>query len=165
MTKKGLLYQPHKSSLGGLDANIMALLCYLATGIIAWIPYVQYIAWLAPLVLYFLEKESPLVRFHAMQAFVIQAVVQAVNIVLSVLITILAPFWAADAVSFMFGLGGGIFSIIIFLIHLIILAFQIAALAFEIIAIIKAYQYVAYPIPVIGGIAEKAAAKMPNNIS
>lgn len=162
MAKEGLLYQPHKSSLGGLDANIMALLCYLATGIIAWIPYVQYVAWLAPLIIYFVEKESPLVRFHAMQAFVIQAVVQAVNIVLSILMTILIPFWAADAVSFMFGLGGGIFSIIILLIKLIIFAFEIVALVFEIIAIIKAYKYIAYPIPVIGGIAEKAAAKMPN---
>ncbi len=34
-------YQPHRSSLGGLDANIMALLCYLVTFVGGLIPVVK----------------------------------------------------------------------------------------------------------------------------
>ena len=78
-------YQPHRSSLGGLDANIMALLCYLVTFVGGLIPVVKYVAWLLPLVIVFLEKESGLVKFHAMQAFVLNLI----SFVVTVLITIL----------------------------------------------------------------------------
>lgn len=77
-------YQPHRSSLGGLDANIMALLCYLVTFVGGLIPVVKYVAWLLPLVIVFLEKESGLVKFHAMQAFVLNLI----SFVVTVLITI-----------------------------------------------------------------------------
>ena len=41
------IVEPHKSSIGNLDANVMALLAYLATGILMYIPYIKYVAWLA----------------------------------------------------------------------------------------------------------------------
>ena len=61
---------PHRSSLG-MDAHVMALLCYLAAFVLAWIPYIQYVAPLAPLIIFFIEKESPFVKFHAIQAFIL----------------------------------------------------------------------------------------------
>ena len=87
-------YQPHRSSLGGLDANIMALLCYLVTFVGGLIPVVKYVAWLLPLVIVFLEKESGLVKFHAMQAFVLNLI----SFVVTVLITILTVVGAGAAV-------------------------------------------------------------------
>ncbi|NLF21130.1 MAG: hypothetical protein GX588_06935, partial [Clostridiaceae bacterium] len=48
---KNELYPPHKSSLGNLDANVLALLAYLAAVVVGWIPVLRYGAWLAPLVL------------------------------------------------------------------------------------------------------------------
>ena len=87
-------YQPHRSSLGGLDANIMAVLCYLVTFVGGLIPVVKYVAWLLPLVIVFLEKESGLVKFHAMQAFVLNLI----SFVVTVLITILTVVGARAAV-------------------------------------------------------------------
>ena len=51
-------YQPHRFSLGGLDANIMALLCYLVTLVGGLIPVVKYVAWLLPLRSYSWKREA-----------------------------------------------------------------------------------------------------------
>ena len=76
---------PHKSSLGGLDANLMALLCYVAAFVIGLIPGIRYVAFLAPLALYFLEKGSRFVKFHAMQAFMLQLLYMLLNLILSLI--------------------------------------------------------------------------------
>ncbi len=57
---KNELYSAHKSSIGDLNANVMAMLCYIASVVIMWIPVVRYVAWLVPLILFFMEKESSL---------------------------------------------------------------------------------------------------------
>ncbi|MGD9560353.1 MAG: hypothetical protein AB7V55_07095, partial [Oscillospiraceae bacterium] len=56
---------PHKSSLGNIAANLVAMVCYLCL-LVFWS--------LAPVVLlvvFFCEKKSLLVRFHAMQAMLL----------------------------------------------------------------------------------------------
>lgn len=141
--------EAHQSSIGGLQANMMALLCYLIGAILAFIPVIMHVAWLAPLVIFFLEKESRFVKFHAMQAFALSAV----GVLLGLLVSLLfggmiaaaglgaapaAGFWGSAALV---GVLASIISVVI--------------LVFAIIAMIKAYKYTEYHIPLLGGIAAK----------
>lgn len=147
---KNEVYPPHKSSLGNIDANIMALLAYLATTVIGWIPGIRYVAWLAPLVLFFLEKDSRFIKFHSMQAFLLQAVGSIINFILSVIIggllsTMLFNYSNVGAVRL------GAFGVI----SIIGLLVSIAITVFAVIAMIGAYQYKETHIPLIGSLAEK----------
>ncbi len=46
---------PHRSSLG-MDANVMALLCYIGAFVLSWIPVIQWVAPAAPLVIFFINR-------------------------------------------------------------------------------------------------------------
>lgn len=64
-------YSPHQSSIAHMDANIMAVLTYILPIVAAYLPIVWRIAWLIPVLIFFLEKESNLVKFHAMQSILL----------------------------------------------------------------------------------------------
>ncbi|WP_303791146.1 DUF4870 domain-containing protein [Anaerotruncus colihominis] len=147
-------YQPHRSSLGGLDANIMALLCYLVTFVGGLIPVVKYVAWLLPLVIVFLEKESGLVKFHAMQAFVLNLISFVVTVIIAILTVVgTGAAVAAGSAAATFGVLG--------VLGIVSLAISIAILVFSIIAMVKSYGYRVYNIPLIGGIAQALVSKFP----
>ena len=149
---------PHKSSLGGLDANLMALLCYVAAFVIGLIPGIRYVAFLAPLVLYFLEKNSRFVKFHAMQAFILELLYMLLGLILSLIGTAVV---AGSATSLLTGSavglgtaigGGAVFAVLTGIV-------SIVAWVFAIIAAIKAYGYTEYEIPMLGGIARTLMGK------
>lgn len=146
-------YQPHRSSLGGLDANIMALLCYLVTTIAGFIPVIRYVAFLLPFVIVFVEKESGLVRFHAMQAFMLNLVSMALSVVLGILLSVLGVSLAFFSWSATAGVAAitGIISLVI----------GIAAIVFSILAMIKAYNYTEYDIPLLGALSRSFLTKFP----
>ncbi|HYE82509.1 MAG TPA: hypothetical protein VEG39_10150 [Clostridia bacterium] len=77
---------PHKSAIGGMDANVLALIAYIASAALGFIPLLRYFAWLAPLAIFFMEKESGFVKFNAMQSFVLNLIGAALGFVVSVLI-------------------------------------------------------------------------------
>ncbi|NLF79664.1 MAG: DUF4870 domain-containing protein [Clostridia bacterium] len=150
MNAKAVKVQPHKSSLGNTDANLMALLVYLAPIILAWIPGIKYIAWAVPLIVFFIEKDSKFVKFHSMQAILLSAVGAVLGFILSVIIA------GAIAVGYAgnYGYGAlGALGIVSFL----ALVITIIIIVFEIIAMVRAYGYVAYRIPLIGNWAAKIA--------
>lgn len=146
--------QPHKSSIGDIQANIMALLCYLAAGILAFVPGIRYIAWLAPLVLFFIEKESRFIKFHAMQAFVLNAISTILSLLVSLVfrsvftVSVYNPYSAYSAIGFA-GIIGMLTSVI-----------SIVMLVLAILAMVKAYKYLEYRIPLIGGISVKVMEKV-----
>ncbi len=142
---KNELYPPHKSSLGNLDANVLALLAYLAAVVVGWIPVLRYGAWLAPLVLFFVEKNSKFVRFHAMQAFVLQVISSAIAFLVSVVFggVIRAVVDNIYSLAIITGLTG-----------LVVTLVSIAISVFAILAMVGAYNYKETHIPVVGGIAE-----------
>lgn len=146
---------PHRSSLG-MDANTMALLCYLAAFILAWIPVIQYVAWAAPLVIFFIEKESPFVKFHAMQAFILQAVNFVFLVIFGIIIAVVnAAYYASGNYLMNFGAAAGaaiIFTVILGIVGIILTIFAI-------IAMVKAQGYFEYKIPVVGNLAEKFSKK------
>lgn len=145
---------PHRSSLG-MDANIMALLCYLAAFILGWIPVIKYVAPLAPLVIFFLEKQSPFVKFHAMQAFIIQVISWAIGIIFSIIIAIA---WSSVAYGDIYGSFSASLGItgVLGAISAII---GVVLTIFDIIAMVKAHGYFEYKVPVVGGLAEKFSKK------
>lgn len=145
-----LKVNPHRSSLG-MDANTLSLLCYLASFILAWIPGVKYVAWAAPLVIFIIEKESLFVRFHAMQAFILQ-IVNWVFVV--VLLGVVMNFVTYVGLTLYYGVtSAGL--ILATLLAIVLGLFAVVLTIFAIIALVKAGGYYEYKIPVIGNLAMK----------
>ncbi len=124
-----------KTSLGGLDQNMAAMLCYLTMiccglGIIV------------SLVFFITEKTSRFVRFHALQALFLAGLSIALSIVFSILQVILV---SADLGVVALGLG------------IIRLLIGLALLGVCILCGIKANQNQMFKLPVLGDLAEKAA--------
>jgi uncharacterized membrane protein len=128
---------PGKSSTG-LDENIAALLSYI-------------LGWVSGLVFFLIEKDSKLVRFHAMQSILLCVLALIVCIagwiVTFVLVLILAQL--ADVMGALAGL-------VATLVWLIIGA---ALLIAFIMCLVKAYQGQFFKLPVIGNLAEKIVNK------
>jgi len=141
------IYEPHKSSIGGLDANLMALIAYLGGAVLGLIPGVKYVAFLVPIIIFILEKDSEFVKFHAMQSILLSVVGLIFAIIIAIISAILVATMSYGAL--------GAFSIILIITWLI----SIALLVFFIIAAVKAYKYQIYKMPLIGNIAAKIAIK------
>lgn len=146
-------YEPHKSSLGGLDANIMALLAYVIAIILNFIPFIQWVAWIAPLIIYLQEKDSQLVKFHAAQAFVLGLIGAVIYIIMNIITW--ATFSSLSGIAYYLGGGFAVTAVIGTIVGILI------AIA-EIIAMINAYQNKEWSIPIIGGLAEKFKEKVGN---
>ncbi|MEG1254324.1 hypothetical protein [Clostridium sp.] len=141
-------WEPHKSSIVDMDANVIALFIYGAAIITIFIPGISYISWLVPIIIYFLEKDSSFVKFHAMQGFLLNIAGIIIKFIILVIIggsaglLLFNPFaygvWGTMIIA---GLFTGIVSIIITI--------------FEIICMVKAYNYKGYKIPLVGNLAEK----------
>ena len=65
---KDTAYPPHKSSLG-LNANLFTLLFYAVMIAITWLSFSKYFAWIAPIVIFIIERNSKFVKFYAVQGF------------------------------------------------------------------------------------------------
>lgn len=145
----------HTSSIGNTDANVIAIIAYISSGILSFVPVVKYVAWLAPLIFFLIEKNSGFVKFHAMQAFILNlfgAILGfLVGIVLSSILAVATLYSSYSSTAFAFGFGAfGVVGITTLLIGLVILVFAI-------IAIFKAYKWEEYYIPLVGKVAEKFA--------
>jgi uncharacterized membrane protein len=126
-----------KSSTG-LDENLAALLSYIAT-------------WVSGLVFFLIEKDSRLVRFHAMQAILLGATAAVGGIVLWiawVVITLIAG-QIADILGTLVGLVFG----------LVLGVFYLAVVVAWVLCLIKSYQGQFYKLPVLGNFAEKFSTK------
>ena len=129
--------QVAKSSTG-LDENIAALLSYIA-------------GWITGLVFFLIEKDSRLVRFHAMQSLILSGGGVVLLIVLWVFIGIS---------SIIIGQVSGILSFLVSMVlGLVATVVGIAILVGAIIGLVKAYQGQYFKLPVVGNLAEKYSAK------
>ena len=128
---------PAKSSTG-LDENLAALLSYIAT-------------WLSGLVFFLIEKDSRLVRFHAMQAILLGAAAAVGGIVLWVLWVVVTLIFAqiADILGTLAGLVMG----------LLLGVFYLAIVIAWVMCLIKSYQGQFFKLPVLGNFAEKFSTK------
>jgi uncharacterized membrane protein len=128
---------PGKSSLG-LDENIASLLAYL-------------FGWVSGLIFFLLEKDSKLVRFHAMQSILFNVVILVLTVVLWIVtfVLVLTLAMLPDVMGSLIGL----------LTSLLWLVFSIALLAAWILCVVRAYQGQFFKLPIIGNMAEKIVNK------
>jgi uncharacterized membrane protein len=148
-------YEPHKSSIGGLDANIAALLAYLVALILNFIPGAHWFTWLVPLIFFFIEKNSMLVKFHAAQAFVLGVIGAIIYIILDIISTAIAWSSVTSWLTGGWGFTGGIVAV-----SIIAAIVGILIAVFEILAMVNAYKWKEYSIPWVGGLAEKFSSKV-----
>ena len=129
--------QTTKSSTG-LDENIAALLSYI-------------FGWLSGLIFFLIEKDSRLVRFHAMQSLLLNISLVVIAIVLWVVWIVMFFIGGAigDLVGTLFGLIGTLLWVV----------FWIGILVAWIICLVKAFQGQYFKLPIIGNFAEKFSAK------
>ena len=129
--------QAGKSSTG-LDENVAALLSYVMT-------------WLTGLIFFLIEKDSRLVRFHAMQALILGIIAVVASFVL----------WFAYFVIIIIAsqISGALGSLVSLLLGLVIFVFFAAILVGWILGMIKAFQGQYFKLPVIGNFAEKFSQK------
>ena len=129
--------QTTKSSTG-LDENIAALLSYI-------------FGWVSGLIFFLMEKDSRLVRFHAMQSILFNVLIIVLVIVFWILTFILVLIGAA--------IGDVIGTIFSLLATLLWLAFSVGILIAWILCLVKAFQGQYFKLPIIGNFAEKFSAK------
>jgi uncharacterized membrane protein len=129
--------QTPKSSTG-LDENVAALLSYV-------------FGWLSGLIFFLIEKDSRLVRFHAMQSLLFNVLIAIVGIAL----------WVVTFIILIVGtqLPGFVGAILSLLTTLIWIVFCIGILIAWVMCLIKAFQGVYFKLPIIGNFAEKFSAK------
>ena len=126
-----------KSSTG-LDDNIAALLTYI-------------FGWVSGLIFFLIEKDSKLVRFHAMQAILFNVLVIVVLIIFWIVFGIL--FVILAQISEAIGGLAGILGLLLWL------AFAVAVLGGVILCMVRAYQRKFFKLPIIGNMAEKIVNK------
>ena len=125
--------QMTKSSTG-LDENVASLLSYV-------------FGWLSGLIFFLIEKDSRLVRFHAMQSILLNVLIAIIAIVLWIVTVVLVFAGAA--------LGDALGAILGLLSTLIWLVFSLGLLIAWVMCLVKAFQSQYFKLPVIGNFAEK----------
>ncbi len=148
-----------KSSIGDMNANIMAIVAYIGGGILAFVPVVCYFAWVVPVVVLLMEKKSGLVKKSAAQSIVIQLIVAIVALILNVIVyNIILSSITANPWNYFTGAATGLS-----VVTTIALVANIAIGVVVIIASVKAYNNEYFKIPFVSTIAdkiEKFAAKI-----
>lgn len=129
--------QTGKSSTG-LDENIAALLSYI-------------FGWVGGLVFFLIEKDSRLVRFHAMQSILLSAtaIIGFFAIWIAWVVFAIIGAMAADALGLVVSIVG----------TLLMLGFWVGLLIAVVLCLVKAYQRQYFKLPVLGNFAEKFSAK------
>lgn len=131
----------------------MALICYLVSIPLGWIPLVRYVAWLTPLALFLLEKQSKFVKFHAMQSFLLHMVSAVLSFLVSAVLGGILGIGSISTDTYYATAGlAGIIGLLTTVISLVILVCAI-------IAMVGAYKYKETQLPIIGGIAQRNALK------
>lgn len=129
--------QTAKSSTG-LDENVAALLSYI-------------FHWVSGLIFFLIEKDSRLVRFHAMQSILLSVVAIVIGVV----------FWVVTFVIWIIAsqLPGFLGTIVGLVVPLIWIVFWVGLLIAWIMCLIKAFQGTYFKLPIIGNFAEQFSAK------
>lgn len=129
--------QTPKSSTG-LDENIAALLSYI-------------FGWVSGLIFFLIEKDSRLVKFHAMQSILL-------NVLAAVL---LIGAWVISMIIWVITtqLPGILAAIINLVVGLVWIVISVGLLIAVIMCLVKAFQGAYFKLPIIGNFAEKFSAK------
>ncbi len=133
--------QTTTKSSTGLDENVAALLSYV-------------FGWLSGLIFFLLEKDSRLVRFHAMQSILFNVLFGILAFVIWIITFVFVMMGAAMGDS-----AGALFGLFSLLATLFWVVFVVAILIGWILCLVKAFQGQYFKLPVIGNFAEKFSTK------
>lgn len=143
-------YNPHKSSLFDLDANIVALLIYLIPFLLGFVSEsLSTIAWILPLLAFIMEKDSDFVVFHASNSLAFYAIEALIYIISSALgISAAIAGWFAN-IAIVGILGAGLVGLIILFIGIGMLLVEIYLFVGNILGLVKAYNYEELHMPIV----------------
>ena len=132
--------QNHGKSVFDLDANIVAMLCYLAN-------LVCYMGLVLSIITLIQDKTNKLARFHAWQSILL-----LITPIIFIVVWIVC-FFAGIIVDAMIGVP--IFSMLLMLVYVVLWLASLAVLIGVIISAIKAYQGEIFKLPIIGNLADR----------
>lgn len=142
------IYEPHKSSILDLDANVVSLVLYLVPFISNMLTGLGMLVWALPLAAFILEKNSPLVKFHAAQALTIHVIMAVINLIVSVFTLFSAGFNLLIGINIFAIFGSvGIFG-------LLYAALTLGTAVLEIIGMVQSWKWISYRLPIVGSIAD-----------
>lgn len=136
----------NKSSISGIDANIIVLLGYLGGLFLSWITSINYFAWLFPLVIYIVEKKSEFVKEQMAQATVLYITTSMITFIFNLICIIMFP------KSYNVGLNLNNFSgstLVVSTMNILSVTITVLISLIVIITSMKTWYYDNYKIPVI----------------
>ena len=145
-----MTYTKEKSTIFNLNANIVAGSIYLLTIVFGKIPYGKFLLPIIPIVIYFVEKKSDLVKFHAMQNFLLDILLLVINGVLM----LIGVDGIANVMDFVSKNTGDLFTILVILTYFLIIVLFIMVIQ-SLIAMVFAFMNKKRKIVFIGELAEK----------
>lgn len=148
-----------KSSISGIDANIIVLTSYLGALIFSLFSDIKFIAWLLPLVIYIIERSSEFVKKHAAQSTLLFATYSVISMIIAALSLI--AFENTDIHNFdLTNFAGSL--LLVSIINIISITALVIVIVFAIICTSKTYHYEDYDIPVIKNYLPKFRKFMDN---
>ena len=155
------VFQPSKSKIGDMDARYVMLIAYFGSIVLGFIPGVQYVAWLVPLIIYFIDKENTFIAFHAMQSFLLGVVAAVIYIIMAIIVAIATVGAITSAATLStYGFGAGLAAVAITGIIMVVVA--VLVLVMLILAAVNGWKHEIYEIPLVGKWAEKIVFKTSN---
>lgn len=130
----------HGKSTFDLDANLVAMLCYVAN-------LVCYLGLILSIITIIQDKTNKLARFHAWQSILL--------LIAPLILVILLVIFAFVGVVIDSAIGIPIFSIISMLLYFVLILLSLALFVGMIISAIKAYNGEIFKLPIIGSMADK----------
>lgn len=144
----------HKSSIRNYDANVLSFAIYFIVMIASFIPFLNYIVFALPLIIYVMEKKSDFVRSNSLQAFVV-SLFSSIFSLMCLLVSFVAKPRCNESLSFCFGSS---------IIHKMFSMFGSVRWMFSgfifvicLVLALRAYNYEEYKLNYVGGFIDKVA--------
>ncbi len=137
----------NKSSISGIDANIIVLIGYLGGLFLTWIININYFAWILPLIIYIIEKKSEFVKDQMAQATILYILVSIITLIFNLIWIIMFP------TSYNVGLNLNNFSgstLVVSTMNILSVTITILITLVVVITSMKIWYYENYKMPVIG---------------
>ena len=136
----------NKSSILGIEGNVIVLVGYLGGLFLSWIIGINYFAWLLPLILYIIEKKNEFIKEQMAQATVLYIFVSIIMLIFNLIWIVMFP------ESYKLGLNLENFSgstLIVSTMNILSVTIAIIITLIVINTSIKTWYYENYKIPII----------------
>ena len=138
----------HGKSVFDLDANLVALLCYLGN-------LVCFLGFILSIITVLQDKKNKLARFHAWQSILLSLVPFIIGVVLFILIFAGSLIGAVIDTAIGFPIVSLIVMIISIVLYIVAIFASILLLVGQIVGAIKGYNGELFKLPIIGKMADK----------